>query len=63
MRAFQYGAINGIRHIIGLEKRPDGKEMAELVHDKYLTTSKPYSDQIIEIEQALITFFVALLVI
>ena len=52
MRAFQFGTINGIRHIIGLEKRPDGSEMAELVHDKYLTASKPYTDQIREIEEA-----------
>lgn len=55
MRAFGFGPINGIRHIIGMEKRPDGKEMAQLVHDKYLSTSKPYEHQIREIEQVILT--------
>lgn len=42
-----------IPYMMGTELRPDRKEIAEKVHNRYLDSRKPYDEQITEIEQVL----------
>ncbi|XP_046639314.1 venom carboxylesterase-6-like isoform X1 [Daphnia pulicaria] len=51
MQAFKDDPIRTLSFLINMEKRPDGLEMAQLVHDRYLDKQQNYEDQMEQIEQ------------
>lgn len=51
MDTFNLDPINAIRHFLSIEKEQIGREVAQLVHDEYLTTSRSYATQINELER------------
>jgi hypothetical protein len=51
MQAFKDDPIRTLSFLINMEKRPDGFEMAQLVHDQYLDKQQNYEDQMEQIEQ------------
>ena len=53
MQAFKDDPIRTISFLINMERRPDGLEMAQLVHDRYFKKGHNYEDQIEQIEQVM----------
>lgn len=51
MQAFKDDPIRTLSFLINMEKRPDGLEMAQLVHDRYLDKQQNYENQMEQIEQ------------
>ncbi len=57
MNDFKADPIRTLSFMMNMEKRPDGLQMAKLVHDHYFVEGKPYEEQMEQMEQVIVFYW------